>query len=194
MDEINLFNYENWRDIAGYEGLYQVSSWGRVRSLDRMVIAAYGSMKLQKGRLLKLGFDKDGYQQVNLWKNGKKKTHTVHRLVAQAFIPNPQNFKEVNHRDEDKTNNRVENLEWCTSVYNHNYGTRNERISKALKGKPNIASSKRVAQIDAKTNEVKKIWSSTQECQRNGFDSGHISACCRGERKTHKSFKWRYVE
>lgn len=118
---------EEWRKIVGYEGLYEVSSLGRVRSLDRYVKTCYEAYKLQKGKILNPGKNTNGYLQVVLHCNGKYKKCLVHRLVSQAFLPNPDNLPEVNHKDEDKTNNRVENLEWCTAKYNLSYGTRNIR-------------------------------------------------------------------
>lgn len=114
---------EEWRPIKGYEGLYEVSSFGRVRSLDRYVKTGYGSYRLHKGKVLSPGKDKDGYLSVHLFCNGKVHKRLVHRLVAQAFIPNPDNLPMINHKDEDKTNNSVDNLEWCTAKYNTNYGT-----------------------------------------------------------------------
>ena len=119
---------EEWRPIVGYEGLYEVSSYGRVRSLDMYVKARYGNYRLHKGKVLSPGIRPDGYLFVNLTYNGKHKTITVHRLVAQAFLPNPDNLSEVNHKDEDKSNNRVENLEWCDRKYNLNYGSRKDKV------------------------------------------------------------------
>lgn len=117
---------EIWKDILGYEGLYQVSNLGNVRSLNYR--------RSGKTKLLKQGTD-NGYKRVELSKNGKKKKYWVHRLVAISFISNPNNYKEVNHKDEDKSNNNVNNLEWCTREYNNNYGTRNKRTSESHKGK-----------------------------------------------------------
>ena len=115
---------EEWRKIVGYEGLYEVSSLGRVRSLDR-----YDSInRFRKGRILKSGTDTGGYLFVQLSSNGNEKNHSVHRLVAEAFIPNPDNLPQVNHIDEDKSNNCVDNLEWCDREYNINYGTIKDRI------------------------------------------------------------------
>lgn len=109
---------EIWRPVVGYEGLYEVSSYGRVRSLDR-----YDSKNhFRKGELMNF-FYGCGYLKVVFSKNGIVKKYLVHRLVAQAFLPNPDNLPQVNHIDEDKLNNRVENLEWCTAKYNINYGT-----------------------------------------------------------------------
>ena len=116
---------EIWKDIKGYEGLYQVSNLGRVK-------------RVTTGRVLKQFPNKQGYLLVSLCKTGKQKSFAIHRLVAQAFILKPENKPEVNHIDEDKTNNMVSNLEWCTRVENNNYGTRTERISK-IKSIPIIA-------------------------------------------------------
>lgn len=115
---------EEWKDIKGYEGIYQISNMGRVKSLS--------NGKYKKEKIRKYRKDKDGYLQLNLHKNNVMTTFKVHRLVAEAFIPNPHNLPQVNHKDEDKTNNRVDNLEWCTVEYNNNYGTRNKRIANAL--------------------------------------------------------------
>ena len=105
---------EEWRPIVGFEGLYEVSNTGQVRNSV-------------KGKLLSPGFDHNGYLKCVLSKKGKTKTIYIHRLVAQAFIPNPMCLKQVNHKDEDKSNNNVENLEWCDAKYNVNYGSAQEK-------------------------------------------------------------------
>ena len=115
---------EIWRDIEGYEGLYQVSNMGRVKSL--------GNDKNRKEKILKPGMNNYGYLQVGLHKEGKRKIFQVHRLVAQAFIPNPEELPEINHKTEIKTDNRAEFIEWCDHRYNMNYGTRNERAGKNM--------------------------------------------------------------
>lgn len=120
---------EQWRPIEGYEGLYEVSNLGRVKSL--------GNDKNRKEKILRPVMTKKGYLQLFLSKEGKAKRFFVHRLVAQAFIPNPEGLPQINHKDENPSNNRVENIEWCDCKYNINYGTHKERqvqtgISKGL--------------------------------------------------------------
>lgn len=121
---------EIWKDIGGYEGLYQVSNLGRVRSLDRMVGDRWGGKRLYKGKIMKTPLNSDGYCCVDLCKENKRKTYRVNRLVAIAFIKNddPINKIFVNHKDEDRANNYANNLEWCTPEYNSNYGTKTQRI------------------------------------------------------------------
>ena len=163
---------EYWKPVVGYEGHYQVSNFGRVKSI-----------KFGKEILLKQRQCMNGYKSVILYKNGIVKTYLVHRLVAEAFIDNPDNLPEVNHKDECKTNNVVSNLEWCDRKYNQNYGTRTERVAEKL--------SKPVLQYDLEGNFIKE-WKSTRECGRNGFNHGHIADCCQGKLKTYKGFIWRY--
>ena len=115
---------EIWKDIEGYEGLYEVSSYGRVRSLGQFVNHNYGGYAYRKGRILKPGLGSKKYLSVTLSKNGIQKQYSVHRLVAQAFIPNINNLPIINHKDENKLNNCVDNLEWCDYKYNVNYGNR----------------------------------------------------------------------
>lgn len=174
---------EYWKPVVGYEGLYEVSNWGRVKSLERYRKGPNGSIRICKGRILKLRTDKDGYLLVALCKNNIKKTFRVHRLVAEAFIPNPDNLPCVNHKDENKQNNVVSNLEWCSYEYNINYGTRNERMAKRR--------SKTVLQYTLDGQFVRE-WESAAEAGRNGFNNGHVASCCRDELKTHKGFIWKY--
>ena len=173
---------EIWFPVVGYEGLYEISSFGRVRSLN------YN--RTGQTKVLRTHTNTRGYLTVDLYKNRKNKTFTIHKLVASAFLPNWFDDEQVNHRDENKENNNVDNLEWCDSKYNTNYGTRNKRISES---KTNGKLSKPVLQY-TKTGELVKEWPSANEAGRNGFDQGHISACCRGNTrlKTYKGFIWRY--
>ena len=176
---------EEWRDVVGYEGLYQVSSEGRVKSLERKLSHWRGGERIQKERILKQSVVYGGYLRVCLSVDGKTKMLRVHRLVCEAFHKNPENKPEVNHINEDKTDNRACNLEWCTRRENCNYGTRNERSAKAL--------SKPVGQYTL-DGELVKIWPSTIEVQRQtGFGQGAVSAVAIGKRKTAYGFIWKYV-
>ena len=126
---------EEWRDVVGYDdmykGMYQVSNLGRIRSLDRITVRGWH----QNGRIMKTNLNSAGYMVIRLTKDGKGNTRTVHRLVALAFIDNTENKEFINHKDEDKTNNHVDNLEWVTARENNMYGTSIERQIKA-KSKP----------------------------------------------------------
>lgn len=175
---------EIWKPKKDYEGLYEVSNLGRVKSLGN------GKSINSKEGILKPGKIKQGYLFVNLYKDGKRKMFLVHRLVAEAFLPNPENLPFINHKDEDKTNNSVDNLEYCTREYNNNYGTRNERVAKA---NTNGEKSKKVLQFSL-TGEFIREWPSTMECGRNGFNQGAVATCCRGEIKSHKGYIWKYKE
>lgn len=117
---------EIWKDIKGYEGLYQISNYGNVKSLERVIEDNKGSY-IKKEKILTPTINNRGYYHIGLRNNSKTKYYYVHRLVAEAFIPNPNNYPIINHKDEDKTNNKVDNLEWCTPKYNANYGTAIQR-------------------------------------------------------------------
>ena len=173
--EINNMKIEIWKFIKGYED-YQVSSFGRVKSL-----------KNGKEKILSPGTTRDNYKIVILSKNNKiKKTFRVHRLVAMSFLPNPNNYPQVNHKDENPSNNNVENLEWCTSKYNINYGTRTKRMSESR--------SKKVDQFNLEGNFI-RTWISMCQVERElGISHGHISNCCKGKRKSAGKFKWKYHE
>lgn len=176
---------EIWKDIEGYEGFYQVSSYGRVRSVDRVIEYNDGRKRLQKGRILKPIKDGNGYLQIVLSKSSEVKRVLIHRLVAEVFINNPDNLPQVNHKDENKRNNCVSNLEWCTQAYNNCYGTRLKRQVKKL--------SKSVLQIEFKTNQIIAEYPSTQEAARKlNMCQSTISECCNGKRKTAYGYKWRY--
>lgn len=184
---------EIWVDVKDYVGLYQVSNLGRVKSLDRYV-NGNGMMQLKKGKLLKLQVSKSGYLYVCLCNNGKEKLCRVNRLVAEAFLPNPDNLPQVNHKDEDKTNNSVDNLEWCDNKYNINYGTcierRSKKMSDILLNRKDLSKSVLQYTIDG---EFIAEYKSTMDVKRKlGFDSGNISKCCNGKQKTYKGFIWKY--
>ena len=162
---------EIWCPIKGYEGLYEVSDKGRVKSIG------YG-----KEKILKPFRNKYGYLQIGLRKNREQKWYLVHRLVAQTFIPNPDNLPQVNHKDEDKENNSVHNLEWCDSKYNINYGTRNDRCSKP------------VLQYTKYGGFVKE-WKSATDVEMNlGYFQNNISYCCTGKQKSAYNFIWKFKD
>ena len=170
---------EIWKDIAGYEGKYMVSSLGRVKSLNYRHTG--------REQMLEPGKNSRGYLTVALCKNGKQKTRCVHRLVAQAFIPNPGNLPDVNHKDENKENNRVYNLEWCDRKYNINYGTHNERMAKNMTG-PKKA--KPVLCV-----ETGVVYPSAMEAERQTeAHNTHIISCCCGKRKTTGGYHWKYAD
>ena len=135
---------EIFKDIKGYEGLYQVSNLGRVKSL--------GNNKTRKERILKQGKNKAGYLQVGLCKDGKSERFLVHRLVAEAFISNPTDLPQVGHLDENPSNNQVKNLCWCSAKDNRNWGTHNEKLSKSMTNNPNISTP--IKCLDLETNET----------------------------------------
>lgn len=173
---------EEWKDIDDYEGLYQISSLGRVKSTQ------YYNGTYE--RIMKPYIHKNGYLVVSLCKCKKKKIYLVHRLVAQAFLDNPDNYKEINHKNEVKMDNRVENLEWCNSKYNNNYGT---RIKRAAEKTRNGKTSKKVYQYSL-DNEFIAEYPSTREVERQtGYFRTAIGACCRGKAKTAYGYKWSYA-
>lgn len=140
--------------------------------------------------------DNDDYLRVNLYMNGKQHRWLIHRLVAEAFIPNPDNLPQVNHKNEIKTDNRAENLEWCDYTYNINYGLRNQRASESLKKSELFIKyveslKKNIVQIFK--DEVIKIYQSITSVKKDGFNSGHVCLCCQGKLKSHKGFNWMYL-
>lgn len=187
MNEIrsssNASMNEIWKDIEGYEGYYQVSNLGNVRSVDRVIISNDGIVRVRKGKAKTLK-DHNGYKRVKLNKDGKEKLFLVHRLVAQTFIPNPSNLPCINHKDEVKSNNRIDNLEWCTHRYNRMYGTTEERR------RPKLA--KKVYQYTL-DGELVNVWPSLAECTKDTFDNGSVSKACNGKLKTYKGFIFSYT-
>lgn len=165
---------EIWKEIKDYEGLYQVSSFGKIKSLPR-------NTTIKKIRILKPSIDKDGYYRVPLSKNGIIKNYFVHRLVAEAFIPNPNNYPVINHKDENKQNNNSNNLEFCTIKYNTNYNGAN--IKRGLKQR------KPIYQI--KDGVIIKKWdSSTTASKELNINRGNIISCLNSKKKSAGGYQW----
>lgn len=190
---------EIWKDIKGYEGIYQVSNLGRVCSLDRYVNSKYGSKRFVSGGMLKLQSDKYGYNVVCLskGKRNKRKLCKVHRLVAKAFIPNPNKKTEVNHMNGVRDDNRVENLEWVTSSENmvHSFRVLKRKFISPQKGRfgKDNKTSKTVIQIDGES--VIAIFCGTKEAERKtGINRTSISMVCNNKRPFAGGFKWKFKE
>lgn len=170
-------NEEIWRDIKNHEGKYQVSNMGRVRSLNYKMTGRI--------EILRPAIHTEGYLECSLCHNGKIKKYYVHRLVAEAFLPNPDNLPQVNHKDECKTNNKVDNLEWCTHEYNSTYGTMQARAAKSK--------SKSVKQL-TKTGELIATYPSLkQACRETGIHRSNICGCCKNKYKTAGGYRWEYL-
>lgn len=167
---------EIWKDIKGFEDSYQVSNLGRIKSKDRYVMTCGGGKRFIQGQIIKPIVCTNKYLEVGLNKENKRTIKLLHRLVAAAFVENPNNLPEVNHKDENPQNNNAENLEWCTSKYNANYGTRNQRMVKEKYLKP-------VVMIDKDGKVVKRFKSLGEATRQTGFDISAIIRVCKGKQK-----------
>lgn len=175
---------EIWRDVIGYEGLYQVSNLGRVKSLYYGKERIMRPQKRQHGYLGVQLHGKGGHAERNF------RTMSVHRLVAEAFIPNPDGLTEVNHRDEDKTNNNAENLEWISHADNTNYGTaQKRRAAKQINGKR----SRPVRQYTMDGIFIAEYPSMAEACRREGFAQGNIHKAICGQYTHAYGYKWQYA-
>lgn len=165
-----------WKEVEGYSGQYEVSNLGKVRSLNYKNSGLPRELKCEKNQ--------KGYYVVDLTQNGKRKKHKVARLVASAFVANENGLPEVNHKDEDKTNDRADNLEWCDRTYNNNYGTRVGRAAEAHR--------KPIIQYTKGGKFIAK-WEGAKEAEKAlGISDGNIWLCCNKKRKTAGGFVWRY--
>lgn len=183
---------EIWKKIDNCDN-YEISSLGRVRSIDSTVIRSNGRPMTVVGKILSTHKSVKGYVNISLYDNNKKHhRYQVHRLVANAFIPNPDNLPQVNHKDEDKENNNVDNLEWCTLNYNINYGNRKARLSNSNRNNPKL--SRIILQYDKDMNLVKE-WASMNEIKRVlNYSIGSIYNCCQLKYKQAYDYIWRYKE
>ena len=175
---------EIWKDTKGYERLYQVSNFGRIRNI-------------KFNRIRKLGKNRYGYPMVNLYYKGVSKNISVHRIVAMAFIPNPKNYPQVNHIDGNKLNNNVNNLEWCTAQYNIEYsykklGRKGYSNNGKYTGSTNW-NAKKVKQYDLDGNFIKEWGSQVEARKKLNIADGLISNCCKGKRLSAGGYIWKYA-
>lgn len=186
---------EVWKDIQGYEGYYQVSNKGHVKSIDRYVKFKRGKgTHFIPGKMLKPSLNiKRGYLRVSLTKHNHSKFFRIHRLVAEAFVPNPKCLSQVNHKDENRLNNSADNLEWCTNTYNNHYGTRTLRASESSK--------KAVAQLDDSGHVIRIFQSAIDAENETGVNHKSIQGVASkyaGKngplRKRAGGYKWEYIE
>lgn len=187
---------EIWKDIEGFEGFYQISNYGEVRSLDR-----FDGIRNLKGNILKQNLKQNGYLQVGLRKQGKRKWFSVHRLVAKHFIPNPDKLPQVNHIDSNKQNNTVDNLEWVTAKANYKHAEQNGLMNPP-KGENHPCyglygerskSAKKVVRYNKETGET-KLYNAKILAKYDGFDVTSVSKCCNKHQKTHKGYEWYFLE
>lgn len=174
---------ENWKDIKGFEGIYQISNEGRVKSLDRYCWNGTGYF-FKTGQIIKTRILPNGYERVSL----KRKSFYIHRLVAMAFLPNPQKLPQVNHKDEVKTNNNVENLEWCTEKYNTNYGTARERQKAKIVGV--TINNKPIKQYDKSGRLIAVFKSALEAAKTTKINNSFVCKAANGKYKTAGGYVW----
>lgn len=189
IESIRLQN-EEWRDVVGYEGYYMVSSLGRIVLLSRYNKAknnrgCYAEPRLQT---IRIGTNHGSYYYVRLSKNNVRKRYGLHRIIAQAFIPNPNNYPCIDHINRDSLDNRICNLRWCTHKMNMNNENTTAHMSMTRKGKPNMANRKSVVCI--KDGAVIKTYNYVIETQKDGFIPTAVSRVCLGKSKSHHGYKW----
>ena len=190
---------EEWRDVVGFEGYYMVSSYGRAATLYRPYVRTDGAHHHSEQRLLKGEIHKTkgrvSYLMFSFRKNGKRIHLSMHRMVATAFIPNPNNYPCIDHIDTNGLNNHVENLRWCTQKMNMN-NTITRKVHKSImdarKGVPNIKLAKAVVQLDMQGNYI-KTYDSIADCDRDGFVHAGVCRTCQGKKPQYKGYKWMYL-
>lgn len=175
---------EIWKELKGYEGLYEISNFGKVRSIERIDDRG----RKLKSKTLATRTNNMGYEYISLNSSGIRKTYRLHRLVAMTFIENPNKFSEVNHKDENKLNNKADNLEWCSRIYNANYGTLKARSVEKRKGK-----GKKVIQYTIDGILLKEFNTLLEASKSVSGKATNISACCKGKYKTSYGYKWKFA-
>lgn len=193
--ENSITKNEIWKDVVCYEGYYQVSNQGRVKRMPRYITSKNGVTRFWKGKILKQTLNPDGYPMCILSKNGKSNLYGVHRLVAKSFIPNPEQLPVVNHKDEDKTNNNVENLEWCTVAYNNIYGKRINDVKESEGFKTRHRKHRKPVEKYTIDGEFIKRFDSLKEAYESSpeYSKAGVAHCCSGRLKTYKGYIWKYV-
>lgn len=201
MAEERVINTEVWKDIKGYEGVYQVSNTGLVRSLSRTQMDKNGRTVSYEGKMLKQTPNSTGYMRVCLKNSKGCRQPFVHRLVAEHFVLNdsPNEFTVVNHKDSNHLNNNADNLEWTTIVGNNRHAIANGRMQRTDNWIDNLNKSlkkhyKPVIGCDPISGREVAAFKSIQECGRHGFDASCVCDCCKGKRKTHRGLSWRYAD
>lgn len=183
---------EIYKPIKGYENLYKISNLGNIKSIDRVehiITENKDYFRIKKGKVLKKTINTNGYYYITLHgEDGTLKTVAIHRLVANNFLDNPNSLKCVNHKDENKLNNNVNNLEWCTYEYNNNYGTKVERLKHS-----NNWRSRQIVMIDCDGNIINE-YTSINSVKDDGYDVGAVFRCLNNKQKTHKNKIFKYKE
>lgn len=192
---LSLENFEGevWKDINGFEGFYKVSNYGRIKTVGRIVQCkgknGSNSYVIVKEKIKKFADNGHGYYHVNLYKNNIRYQQYIHRLVALAFIKNPLNLPQVNHRDEDKSNNSVDNLEWCSSCYNNNYGTAKYRSKKTLRDNGNTT---QIDMYDLDGNFIKH-YDCAYDLEKDGISRRCVYNVCYGRVRSYKGCVFRFT-
>lgn len=188
------FLNEEWKPVVGYEELLEVSTYGRVRSVTHYIHKKDGTKQIVKGKILSPRIIKIGYYAITLSFEAKHKTLHVHRLVAKAFIPNPYNLPCINHKDENKTNNNFDNLEWCTRKYNNAYGTAVSRRIQTLEERGFDFGGKKVLQYKLNGEFIAEYNSLAEAGRNTGIIYPRISNCCNGKVKQAGGFQWKFKD
>ena len=180
-----MYMEEIWKDINGFNGVYQISNFGKVKSNDQYVRNGVG-IAVKHGKQITPNLSTSGYYEVHLYRNQKRYVRMIHRLVAEHFIENPNDYPQVNHKDENRLNNNADNLEWCTAKYNSNYGNRSIKLSLSQPTR------KTILQFDLDNNFIRE-WKSNKDIIRELKIYGALK-CCKGQFSQSGGFIWKFKE